>query len=60
MGERSAYQFAVNGGQRSVGLRWGIVFGILTGLLAFAAGMVCFSTMSTQRYAIPNWVGQLG
>jgi hypothetical protein len=59
MGEGSAYQFVVNGGQKSVGLRLGMLFGILTGLLVFAAGMVCFMTVSTQRYAIPNWVGQL-
>jgi hypothetical protein len=59
MGEGSAYQFVVNGGQKSVGLRLGMVFGILTGLLAFGADMACLKTVGAQRYAIPNWVGQL-
>ncbi|GAB2462043.1 hypothetical protein HD599_000966 [Conyzicola lurida] len=59
MGSRSANQFVLVDGSGDEGAQLGVAFGVLTGVLVFGTGMLCFIRVDTYRYAIPGWVAQI-
>jgi hypothetical protein len=58
MGWTSAHQFVLVDGSRDDGAQLGVAFGVLTGVVIFGTGMLCFIRSDAARYAIPEWAGQ--